>query len=359
MASEIIAYCRAGFEADTAEELISLASEQGIYGYPQFVAGQGYVLINLYEDTGSAALLAQLPVNTTVFARQLVQGVDVIEFVDKTNRVAEVALALMQREIRSLGNLWVEFPDTDAGKQLAKFCRKFAVPLRKALRTEGLLSEKETPTLPCLHLFFTDFDRCRVGLSLPHQHAPFENGLCRLKFPVAAPSRSTLKLEEALVSMVNTSEAQVLCPSGATAVDLGACPGGWTYQLVKRGMRVEAVDNGAIDPALMDTGLVTHYRADGFTFQPKAGRVHLLVCDMIEQPLRVAKLMGEWLRKGWTQHAVFNLKLPMKKRFSCVQEALQLLHMQLEQTDKAFSVRCRHLYHNRDEVTVVVMAHKR
>lgn len=359
MASNVIAYCRAGFEADTAEELISLASAQGIYGYPQFVAGQGYVLVNLYEETGAATLLSQNPVSDTVFARQLIQRIDDIEFVDKTNRVAEIELALMQRDMGSFGAVWVEFPDTDAGKQLAKFCRKFAVPLRRALRSAGRLSEVETAHLPCLHVFFTDFDRCTLGLSQPQQHAPYENGLCRLKFPVAAPSRSTLKLEEALVSMVNASEAQVLCPSGATAVDLGACPGGWTYQLVKRGMRVEAVDNGAIDQALMDTGLVTHYRADGFTFQPKAGRVHLLVCDMIEQPLRVAKLMGEWLRKGWTQHAVFNLKLPMKKRFSCVQEALQLLHMQLEQTDKVFSVRCRHLYHNRDEVTVVVLARKR
>ena len=28
------------------------------------------------------------------------------------------------------------------------------------------------------------------------------------------------------------------------AVDLGACPGGWTYQLVKRNMWVYSVDNG-------------------------------------------------------------------------------------------------------------------
>ena len=27
-------------------------------------------------------------------------------------------------------------------------------------------------------------------------------------------------------------------------VDLGACPGGWTYQLVKRGLFVYAVDHG-------------------------------------------------------------------------------------------------------------------
>ncbi|VEB88410.1 putative RNA 2'-O-ribose methyltransferase [Citrobacter koseri] len=32
--------------------------------------------------------------------------------------------------------------------------------------------------------------------------------------------------------------------NGMYAVDLGACPGGWTYQLVKRNMWVYSVDNG-------------------------------------------------------------------------------------------------------------------
>lgn len=41
------------------------------------------------------------------------------------------------------------------------------------------------------------------------------------------------------------------------AVDLGACPGGWTYQLVKRNMWVSSVDNGPMAQSLMDTGQVT------------------------------------------------------------------------------------------------------
>lgn len=359
MASEVIAYCRAGFEADTAEELISLASDKGIYGYPTLSHGQGYVRLHCYDKDGATQLTQTVPVSSTVFPRQLFASIATVDFHDKNDRISDITEALAAINGETFGTLWVEFPDTDEGKQLAKFCRKFAVPLRRVLRTKGYLSPQESTALPCLHLFFTDFDRCLVGKSIATHHAPYENGICRLKFPPAAPSRSTLKLEEALVSMVSATEAQGLCPSGAVAVDLGACPGGWTYQLVKRGMRVEAVDNGAIDQALMDTGLVAHFRADGFSYQPKAARVQLLVCDMIEQPLRVAKLMGEWLRKGWTQHAVFNLKLPMKKRLACVQEALQLLRVQLEQTDKQYSIRCRHLYHDRDEVTVVVMARKR
>ena len=37
----------------------------------------------------------------------------------------------------------------------------------------------------------------------------------------------------------------------------------------KRGMFVQAVDNGAMDEGLMETGQVTYCAEDGFKFQPK------------------------------------------------------------------------------------------
>src|SRR3546814_12142776 len=40
-----------------------------------------------------------------------------------------------------------------------------------------------------------------------------------------------------------------------------------------------------------------------------------MVCDMVEQPRRVAARMGEWFANGWCRQAIFNLKLPMKKRW--------------------------------------------
>ncbi len=138
-------------------------------------------------------------------------------------------------------------------------------------------------------------------------------GIHRLKFPTDAPSRSTLKLEEAIVTMLDARQREQVLRAGGRAVDLGACPGGWTYQLVQREMYVEAVDNGLIADSLMKTGLVGHFAEDGFTYRPEYGRVDLLVCDMIEQPDRVARLMGDWLVKQLADHAIFNLKLPMKK----------------------------------------------
>ncbi len=82
-------------------------------------------------------------------------------------------------------------------------------------------------------------------------------GIPRLKFPSDAPSRSTLKLEEAFHVFIPADEWDERLANGMYAVDLGACPGGWTYQLVKRNMWVSSVDNGPMAQSLMDTGQVT------------------------------------------------------------------------------------------------------
>lgn len=57
------------------------------------------------------------------------------------------------------------------------------------------------------------------------------------------------------------------------AVDLGACPGGWTYQLVQRNMWVSSVDNGPMAQSLMDTGQVTWLREDGFKYRPTRNNI--------------------------------------------------------------------------------------
>ncbi len=98
---------------------------------------------------------------------------------------------------------------------------------------------------------------CYTGYSLAHNNSPFYMGIPRLKFPSDAPSRSTLKLEEALHVFIPEDEWDERLANGMYAVDLGACPGGWTYQLVKRNMWVYSVDNGPMAQSLMDTGQVT------------------------------------------------------------------------------------------------------
>jgi 23S rRNA (cytidine2498-2'-O)-methyltransferase len=114
---------------------------------------------------------------------------------------------------------------------------------------------------------------------------------------------------------------------------------------------VTAVDNAALAPALLDSGLVHHVRADGFRYTPRKP-VDWMVCDMVEQPNRVARLAAQWLASGWCRQAIFNLKLPMKKRYEEVQRCLAIVHEALAGMN--YLLRCKQLYHDREEVTVYV-----
>lgn len=177
-------------------------------------------------------------------------------------------------------------------------------------------------------------------------------GIPRLKFPSDAPSRSTLKLEEAFHVFIPKEEWETRLASGMWAVDLGACPGGWTYQLVKRSMFVHAIDNGMMAESLMETGQVKHHMEDGFKFEPQKKNVTWLVCDMIEKPSRVAQLMGEWIISGWAKEAIFNLKLPMKGRYDEVLEDIENLKIFLKENEVKYKLQAKHLYHDREEITV-------
>jgi 23S rRNA (cytidine2498-2'-O)-methyltransferase len=164
-----------------------------------------------------------------------------------------------------------------------------------------------------------------------------------------------LKLEEAIQSFCTPEQQRELFAAGMSAVDLGACPGGWTYQLVSRGIHTEAIDNGAMDEALMQTGLVDYRAVDGFSYQPKDGHVDWLVCDMIEKPDRVATLMADWLLKGLASAAIFNLKLPMKKRYQTLMPLIEMFELRLHSNEESVLMTAKHLYHNRDEVTFMII----
>ncbi|WP_026374650.1 23S rRNA (cytidine(2498)-2'-O)-methyltransferase RlmM [Aestuariibacter salexigens] len=352
--ASIVAYCRAGFEADAASELDAACAGLELFGYSQFVPGQGYVAFELYDAQTLQHASQSIRLDALVFVRQLIFCPYHFTALPKRDRIG--ALELDTFVLPKAGVLRVEHPESDDGKELSTFCRKFTVPLRLAMRQHDLLSKKENPALATIHVFFTDGESAFVGFSHPNNASPFPLGIMRLKFPADAPSRSTLKLDEAIQSLLSEKERQRWFKAGNSAVDLGACPGGWTYQLVRRNMRVEAVDNGAMDDALMETGLVSYYAEDGFKYRPQKGRVDVLVCDMIERPDRVAKLMSQWVIEQWCNVAVFNLKLPMKKRAAAIDEIKTQIVQQFSDAGRTATLRIKHLYHDRDEVTAVLFS---
>ena len=109
-------------------------------------------------------------------------------------------------------------------------------------------------------------------------------GIPRLRFPRGAPSRSGLKLVEALLHFVGEDDLPSRMRAGRVAIDLGAAPGGWSQVLAARGLRVVAVDNGPIAREVLATQLVEHRREDAFRFRPDRP-VDWMVCDVVAAPV--------------------------------------------------------------------------
>jgi len=331
MPGTLLLYCRTGFEIECAEEIAARAGP----GQAVVARDAGYVL---FQPAGAAPAPGW---RDLVFARQCLGTFATLEGLPRQDRLGPILQALRQSG-ESYCDAWVEAPDNDAGKALAPFCKSFGNALIGALKQARLLDAAAPRRL---HAFFPQSDKVYLAAAAPARVAPWPQGIPRLKFPREAPSRSTLKLDEAFAVLLDEGERERWLKPGMSAVDLGAAPGGWTWQLVRRSLRVTAIDNGPMDHALMQSGLVTHLRTDGFRYRPKKA-VDWLVCDMVEQPRRVAELIAQWLRDGACRQAVFNLKLPMKKRYEEAQLCLARVR------EAAGDIRAKQLYHDREEITV-------
>ncbi len=335
--SSWLIYCRPGFERDCVEETQAKPVETT-------------------ENSGFVVLQGKprLTYRQLTFARQLLSLLAEVHELPERDRLTPLLAAIPALPER-FGALYLEVPDTNEGKTLSGFTKRFQPLLEEQLRKDSRLADD--PALPRLHIFFPDNHRALIATSDPHNSAAALNGIQRVSMVSDAPSRSYLKLAEAFEVFLDHKEQALWLKPGMTAVDLGAAPGGWTWQLVQRGLKVTAVDNGPLKGAAAGHPSIKHLKQDGFRFRPQRP-VDWLVCDMVEQPQRVAALMTEWFVGGLTQRAIFNLKLPMKKRVAALHEALNGMRTAFNNKGIRYQLEARQLYHDREEVTIF-LARKR
>jgi 23S rRNA (cytidine2498-2'-O)-methyltransferase len=343
--SSFLAYCRPGYEKDMAAELMARAASLGISGYCRVKEDLGFCI---FETSDAEPMLASARSEPLIFARQLLYDVSLLEDLPADDRITPILSRLTQDgKLTHDIPFWIEHPDTNEGRQLAAFCKKFSGAFSH--KKSALKLAKPQRQTKRVHVCFLDYETCFVGFSdIDPERKSWPMGIARLKFPKEAPSRSTLKLDEAFLLLVDPENDGVDISSGGTAVDLGAAPGGWTYQLVQRQFYVTAVDHAKMDGPLMASGMVQHAEVDAFHYTPKS-KVNLLVCDMVEKPSLIVPLIIKWFDLGLCDTAIFNLKLPMKQRYQAISEAIGKLEVLRPKI-----LRCRHLYHNRDELTLYV-----
>lgn len=333
-----LALCRPGFESDLAAEFTQRAVELGVAGYPRADTNRGYVLWYSQQGTVMPLLATGL-----IFARSLYPCPDSFRDLPKDDRIGALWSSL--RALGPFSELFLEHADSNQGRELARFLRGFRKALEPRLRKARLL---RTHAKQRLHLFFDDSCNGWIGVS-PSDLPLLEGGLMRLRLSSEAPSRSALKLEEALLRFCGPGR-----PAGLhTAVDLGAAPGGWSWQLARLGIKVTGVDHGRLDADLINEYPVRHVVGDAFTWRPERP-VDLVVCDVVDKPARTLALMQKWLRQGWARTALFNLKLPMARRYRETEILLGRLQEGLERQYPQAVIQAAHLYHDREEISVWV-----
>ena len=343
--NHLFLHCRAGFEKECAAEITDLAGELGIYGYSKTKDSSAYVVFITQEANGADLITKQLRFTKLIFARQWFVSAGLIDDLPVTDRVTPLLAAA--EALPRTSELIIETVDTNDGKELSGLSKKFTAPFEKALKANKLF---QPSSHMCLHLVFISGTQAYLGFIPAYNSSPWPMGIARLRLPKEAPSRATLKLEEAWHHFIPAEDWDTRLASGMRAVDLGAAPGGWTWQLVQRGMYVEAVDNGPMDKNLLETGQVLHILTDGFLYEPKKP-VHWLVCDIVDKPARVTSMVISWFTKANCREAVFNLKLPMKQRYMEVKKCEERIRVALEKAGFKVDIQFKQLYHDREEVT--------
>ncbi len=343
--------CQAGFEELLARELTELRgasiAEQG----PGWVRVENNAVLQPAPDAtehgrkhGAVTDLAFA--HLTLVAPIEIRG-DAVN--PLATRVAEFFLASLRGE-RVEGawpSVWLgphEF--VGLGRRISAVEAAFGEQLRKRLSRVAKLATGDLPRgvsagpVRGLFVFFVDFGRAFVA------REAWVHGQRRMADDDLAPSRSYLKIEEAFVVFGREPAP------GETVCDLGAAPGGWSYSAAKRGARVLAIDNGSLKGGALNHPQIEHRTDDAFHFNFEAGTTFdWMFCDLLEEPHHVMKnLIEPWLARGWCQRFVFNLKFGHVEPIALLRE--------LRAPDSPLSRHAphtviKHLYHDREEFTVV------
>lgn len=321
--------CQSGFESLLARELTEL------HGRRVGEKGPGWV-----QADGETAIADLAFPHLTLLSPVEIRGGSVNAL---AQRAADYFFAALRGErIEAAWPCVWEAPAevVGLGRRAAAVEGAFGELLKRKLARVAKLAAPERPGAPGaargLFVWFVDFDRAYVA------REAWGHGQRRMADDPLAPSRSFLKVEEAY-GLLGYEPAE-----GETVCDLGAAPGGWSYSAAKRGARVVAVDNGPLKGGALGHPLIEHRREDAFKFAPSAdASFDWLFCDLVEEPHRVWRQIVEpWLTRGWCRLFVVNLKFGRVDPIALLRE--------LRAVDiSPGRMHVRHLYHDREEYTLV------
>lgn len=339
--------CRQGFEAMLADEVRARVSRPGQDpGEPSILPGM------LRYDMPQAGAVARAA--PFIFERQRLAGAVRIAMAGLKPMARELMVRVLPGLPRSAGKwtLHAYASNLDAADSVARRADSLAEVFLQGCheRFPGIFRRYVPPqaaeaAVHVLQVCLTPEAAWASVMEKLQLSDASPGGAHRMPFDPHAPSRSYLKIEEALEVMGESPQRR------QTVVDLGAAPGGWTYAFLKRGCRVVAVDNGALrlENKGGQGGTLQHIEEDGLVYEPPRALRPLdwLVSDMLMPPGRNLGMMRRWMDARWMRHFVINIKLPQQQPY----EVLRPVEEYLASVPR-IRFRIRQLYHDRREVTV-------
>ncbi|WP_372655098.1 SAM-dependent methyltransferase [Halobacteriovorax sp.] len=171
-------------------------------------------------------------------------------------------------------------------------------------------------------------------------YSPYVGGFNNVEDDKKAPSRAFKKIVEAQEILgVKISENETL-------IDLGACPGGWTYIARKNGASVIAIDRSELREDLMVDEKVQFLQTDAFKYRPDQ-TLDWSVSDIISTPDRVIELITTWVLGKLCRNFIFTIKFQGKEGYHVLEDFKKLA----DQCD--FKIILKQLNANKNEVTIM------
>lgn len=149
------------------------------------------------------------------------------------------------------------------------------------------------------------------------------------------PTRAYLKLWEALTILPKRPMPGEFC------LDLGSCPGGWTWVLQGLGARVLSVDKAPLERGIDKLPGVDFRQQSAYALEPReTGPVDWLFCDIACYPSKLLTMLQKWLEPGACRNFVCTIKL---------QGETSAAELDAFRAIEGSTV--RHLFHNKHELT--------
>ncbi len=173
-------------------------------------------------------------------------------------------------------------------------------------------------------------------LKCPSTLNPFPIGKIEFVEETATPpSRAYLKLWETFTLHVKPPE------KNHVVIDMGSCPGGWTWVLQTIGCKVISVDKAPLDPNILALPNIEFIKQDAFKLDPsKIKKPDWFFSDIICDPQDLLNLVKKWIKRYPDLRFICTLKYKGATDFVT--------------TDAFLSIpgsRVFHLCHNKHEVT--------